>query len=96
MLQRIAWTAALAAVAWIGVAGAADAQPVTLSYWNFFTGGAGGRMNELVQDFNKSQSQVKIARLGTAILHQAPHSDPLRQRARCVLIPSLAHAGLGA
>jgi multiple sugar transport system substrate-binding protein len=60
MLQRIAWTAALAAVAWIGVAGAADAQPVTLSYWNFFTGGDGGRMNELVQDFNKSQSQVKI------------------------------------
>jgi multiple sugar transport system substrate-binding protein len=52
--------AALAACFWIGTFGFAKAQQVTISYWNFFTGGDGGRMTELVNNFNKSQDKIKV------------------------------------
>jgi multiple sugar transport system substrate-binding protein len=60
MQGRIGWVMALAMAAWIGLAGAARAAPLTITYWNFFTGGDGGRMNQLVDGFNKSQDKVTI------------------------------------
>lgn len=61
MQRRFAWLTCLAVVAWIGSGmPAARAEPLTISYWNFFTGGDGGRMAQLVKDFNASQDKVKI------------------------------------
>jgi multiple sugar transport system substrate-binding protein len=61
MQKRFAWLTGLAVAVWLGLGmAAAWAQPLTISYWNFFTGGDGGRMAQLVKDFNASQDKVKI------------------------------------
>ena len=38
----------------------ASAQPLTITMWDFFGGGAGGRMEKLVEDFNASQDQINV------------------------------------
>ncbi len=61
MRKLTAVLAALALASWVGLCTtAAWAQPVNLAYWNFFTGGDGGRMNELVKGFNDSQDKIKV------------------------------------
>ena len=61
MQGRFAWLAGFAVAAWIALGTAvAGAAPLTIAYWNFFTGGDGGRMNALVKGFNDSQDKVRI------------------------------------
>lgn len=51
---------AVAAIALLICSPCVFAASVTISYWNFFTGGDGVRMKQLVQDFNKSHNGIQV------------------------------------
>ena len=38
----------------------AQADPVKITYWDFFGGGDGVRMKQIVEEFNKSQQEVQV------------------------------------
>ncbi len=38
----------------------AQANPVEITYWDFFGGGDGIRMKQIVEEFNKSQQEVRV------------------------------------
>ena len=38
----------------------AKADPVKITYWDFFGGGDGIRMKQIVEEFNKSQQEVQV------------------------------------
>lgn len=74
------------------------AASVNIHYWNFFTGGDGVRMKQLVHDFNKSQSKIHVdattLKWGTPFytkLHSAVASD----NAPDVVSYHLSHFPLG-
>jgi multiple sugar transport system substrate-binding protein len=43
-----------------GSGGGSSSGPITLQYWNLFTGGDGVNMNQIVSDFNKSQKNITV------------------------------------
>ncbi len=38
----------------------AQADPVKITYWDFFGGGDGIRMKQIVEEFNKSQQEIQV------------------------------------
>ena len=38
----------------------AQAAPVEITYWDFFGGGDGIRMKQIVEEFNKSQQEIRV------------------------------------
>ena len=58
----------------------AQAAPVEITYWDFLGGGDGIRMKQIVEEFNKSQQEVRVTQtthLGQAILHQGSYGGRL-------------------
>ena len=38
----------------------AHADPIKITYWDFFGGGDGVRMKQIVEEFNKSQQEIQV------------------------------------
>lgn len=43
-----------------GSGGGSSSGPITLQYWNLFSGGDGVNMNQIVSDFNQSQKDITV------------------------------------
>ena len=68
----------------LGALTLAHADPVKITYWDFFGGGDGVRMKQIVEEFNKSQQDVQVTQTlafnSTGVAAKARMIQPNRSR----------------